>query len=142
MTAETVGTYTTSILNADWSDPDAVRVGEDFYLTTSGFGRAPGRPLLHSRDLVNWTRVRLDEAPAGRGRDRASGAPVRLSGSDEAPLTPSGRRGRERHAMHRREAPEGQARLHIEIGAGARCGLTCDVGDGLRPSGQVFVATP
>ena len=51
------GTYTNPILDADWSDPDVVRVGDDFYLTASSFGRAPGLPLLHSRDLVNWTLV-------------------------------------------------------------------------------------
>ncbi|MEV0635563.1 family 43 glycosylhydrolase [Streptomyces sp. NPDC050619] len=54
MSAET---YTNPVLNADWSDPDVVRVGDDFYLTASSFGRAPGLPLLHSRDLVNWTLV-------------------------------------------------------------------------------------
>ncbi|MFE9024207.1 family 43 glycosylhydrolase [Streptomyces sp. NPDC007808] len=54
MTAET---YTNPVLNADWSDPDVVRVGDDFYLTASSFGRAPGLPLLHSRDLVSWTLV-------------------------------------------------------------------------------------
>ncbi|MDK1473362.1 family 43 glycosylhydrolase [Streptomyces sp. 549] len=51
------GTYRNPVLNADWSDPDVVRVGEDFYLTASSFGRVPGLPLLHSRDLVNWTLV-------------------------------------------------------------------------------------
>ncbi|MFI8418836.1 family 43 glycosylhydrolase [Streptomyces sp. NPDC085479] len=51
------GTYRNPVLAADWSDPDVVRVGEDFYLTASSFGRAPGLPLLHSRDLVNWTLV-------------------------------------------------------------------------------------
>ncbi|WP_105975000.1 glycoside hydrolase family 43 protein [Streptomyces geranii] len=51
------GTYRNPVLNADWSDPDVVRVGDDFYLTASSFGRAPGLPLLHSRDLVNWTLV-------------------------------------------------------------------------------------
>ncbi|KKD08405.1 glycoside hydrolase 43 family protein [Streptomyces sp. WM6386] len=51
------GTYTNPILNADWSDPDVLRVGDDFYLTASSFGRAPGLPLLHSRDLVSWTLV-------------------------------------------------------------------------------------
>ncbi|MEU5593501.1 family 43 glycosylhydrolase [Streptomyces sp. NPDC020298] len=50
-------TYRNPVLNADWSDPDVVRVGDDFYLTASSFGRAPGLPLLHSRDLVNWTLV-------------------------------------------------------------------------------------
>ncbi|WP_079022130.1 glycoside hydrolase 43 family protein [Streptomyces sp. NRRL F-5193] len=51
------GTYRNPVLAADWSDPDVVRVGGDFYLTASSFGRAPGLPLLHSRDLVNWTLV-------------------------------------------------------------------------------------
>ncbi|OKK08542.1 glycoside hydrolase [Streptomyces sp. CB03234] len=51
------GTYRNPILNADWSDPDVVAVGEDFYLTASSFGRAPGLPLLHSRDLVNWSLI-------------------------------------------------------------------------------------
>ncbi|MGW7420661.1 family 43 glycosylhydrolase [Streptomyces sp. NPDC054813] len=50
-------TFTNPVLNADWSDPDVVRVGDDFYLTASSFGRAPGLPLLHSRDLVGWTLV-------------------------------------------------------------------------------------
>ncbi len=57
MTPEAARTYTNPVLNADWSDPDVVRVGDDFYLTASSFGRAPGLPLLHSRDLVNWTLV-------------------------------------------------------------------------------------
>ncbi|MEU4148106.1 glycoside hydrolase family 43 protein [Streptomyces parvulus] len=57
MTPESARTYTNPVLNADWSDPDVVRVGDDFYLTASSFGRAPGLPLLHSRDLVNWTLV-------------------------------------------------------------------------------------
>ncbi|MEV0000478.1 family 43 glycosylhydrolase [Streptomyces sp. NPDC050848] len=51
------GTYRNPVLTADWSDPDVLRVGEDYYLTASSFGRAPGLPLLHSRDLVNWTIV-------------------------------------------------------------------------------------
>ncbi|MFI7343587.1 family 43 glycosylhydrolase [Streptomyces sp. NPDC050085] len=63
------GTYRNPVLAADWSDPDVVRVGDDFYLTASSFGRAPGLPLLHSRDLVNWTLVghalpRLEPAEA------------------------------------------------------------------------------
>ncbi|MFI6943679.1 glycoside hydrolase 43 family protein [Streptomyces sp. NPDC050418] len=50
-------TYRNPVLAADWSDPDVIRVGEDFYLTASSFGRVPGLPLLHSRDLVNWTLI-------------------------------------------------------------------------------------
>ncbi|MFG3343147.1 glycoside hydrolase 43 family protein [Glycomyces sp. NPDC048151] len=49
------GTYRNPVLRADWSDPDAIRVGDDFYLTASSFHRVPGLPILHSRDLVNWT---------------------------------------------------------------------------------------
>ena len=49
------GTYKNPILNADYSDPDAIRVGDDFYLTSSSFEDIPGLPILHSKDLVNWT---------------------------------------------------------------------------------------
>ncbi|MGI5229318.1 glycoside hydrolase family 43 protein [Actinoallomurus sp. CA-142502] len=49
------GRYQNPVLNADWSDPDAVRVGSYFYLTASTFNRTPGLPILRSRDLVNWT---------------------------------------------------------------------------------------
>ena len=49
------GTYKNPVLNADYSDPDAIRVGTDFYLTASSFEDIPGLPILHSKDLVNWT---------------------------------------------------------------------------------------
>lgn len=49
------GTYKNPILNADYSDPDAIRVGDDFYLVSSSFDALPGLPILHSKDLVNWT---------------------------------------------------------------------------------------
>lgn len=49
------GTYKNPILNADYSDPDAVRVGEDYYMVSSSFDAIPGLPILHSKDLVNWT---------------------------------------------------------------------------------------
>jgi beta-xylosidase len=49
------GTYKNPILNADYSDPDAIRVGDDFYLISSSFEDVPGLPVLHSKDLVNWT---------------------------------------------------------------------------------------
>ena len=49
------GTYKNPVLFADYSDPDAVRVGDDFYLTSSSFIATPGLPILHSKDLVNWT---------------------------------------------------------------------------------------
>lgn len=48
------GTYTNPVINADYSDPDACAVGEDYYLTASSFNCIPGLPILHSKDLVNW----------------------------------------------------------------------------------------
>jgi len=51
------GTYKNPILHADYSDPDAIRVGNDFYLTSSSFEDVPGLPILHSKDLVNWTLI-------------------------------------------------------------------------------------
>jgi beta-xylosidase len=49
------GTYKNPIIYADYSDPDAVRVGDDYYLISSSFNNTPGLPILHSKDLVNWT---------------------------------------------------------------------------------------
>jgi beta-xylosidase len=49
------GTYRNPIIFADYSDPDVIRVGDDFYLIASSFNCAPGLPILHSKDLVNWT---------------------------------------------------------------------------------------
>lgn len=48
------GTYKNPVLYADYSDPDVVRVGQDYYLTSSSFNAVPGLQILHSRDLVNW----------------------------------------------------------------------------------------
>lgn len=49
------GTYKNPVLNADYSDPDAIRVGDNFYLVSSSFEDIPGLPILQSKDLVNWT---------------------------------------------------------------------------------------
>jgi beta-xylosidase len=48
------GTYKNPVINADYSDPDVVRVGNDYYLVASSFDAVPGLPILHSKDLVNW----------------------------------------------------------------------------------------
>lgn len=48
------GTYKNPVLHADYSDPDVIRVGDDYYMTASSFGCVPGLPILHSADLVNW----------------------------------------------------------------------------------------
>jgi beta-xylosidase len=49
------GRYKNPILFADYSDPDVIRVGDDFYMVASSFNCMPGIPVLHSKDLVNWT---------------------------------------------------------------------------------------
>lgn len=51
------GTYRNPVLYADYSDPDVIRVGDDYWLTASSFSHVPGLPILHSRDLLNWTLV-------------------------------------------------------------------------------------
>jgi beta-xylosidase len=51
------GTYINPILQGDYSDPDVVRVGDDYYLTASSFTNVPGLPILHSKDLVNWSLI-------------------------------------------------------------------------------------
>lgn len=48
------GTYSNPILYTDYSDPDAIRVGEDYFMIASSFCNTPAVPLLHSKDLVNW----------------------------------------------------------------------------------------
>ena len=48
------GSYHNPILYADYSDPDVIRVDNDFYLVASSFDAVPGLPILHSKDLVHW----------------------------------------------------------------------------------------
>lgn len=48
------GTYKNPVLYADYSDPDVIRVGEDYYMTSSSFNCIPGLQILHSKDMVNW----------------------------------------------------------------------------------------
>ncbi len=49
------GTYANPIIYADYSDPDVIRVGDEYYMVASSFTCMPGIPVLHSKDLVNWT---------------------------------------------------------------------------------------
>ncbi|PHN01642.1 glycoside hydrolase family 43 protein [Flavilitoribacter nigricans] len=67
------GRYQNPIIHADYSDPDVVRVGEDFFMVSSSFNCVPGLPLLHSKDLVNWEIVNYviqDELPPGEVFDQ------------------------------------------------------------------------
>ncbi len=62
------GTYRNPVIYADYSDPDVIRHGDDFWMTTSSFNCTPGLPILHSRDLVNWALVNhaLQNVPGER----------------------------------------------------------------------------
>lgn len=48
------GTYSNPVIHADYSDPDVIRVGDEFFMVASSFNCCPGFPLLQSNDLVNW----------------------------------------------------------------------------------------
>jgi beta-xylosidase len=48
------GSYKNPVIFMDYSDPDVVKVGDDFYMTASSFHCVPALPILHSNDLVNW----------------------------------------------------------------------------------------
>ncbi len=65
------GTFTNPLFYDEFSDPDLIRVGDDYYLTGTTMHAMPGLAVLHSRDLVNWEFVsyafqKLDVGPAGR----------------------------------------------------------------------------
>lgn len=48
------GTFTNPLLWGDWPDPDVIRVGDTFYMTSTSMHYVPGVPVLSSKDLVNW----------------------------------------------------------------------------------------
>jgi xylan 1,4-beta-xylosidase len=65
------GTFTNPLFFDEFSDPDLIRVGADFYMTGTTMHSMPGLPVLHSRDLVNWEFLgyamdRLDLGPSFR----------------------------------------------------------------------------
>ena len=51
------GTFTNPLFYDEFSDPDILRVGEDYYLVGTTMHAVPGLVILHSRDLVNWRNV-------------------------------------------------------------------------------------
>ena len=68
------GTFTNPLFGDEFSDPDIIRVGEDYYMTGTTMHVMPGLPVLHSKDLVNWRLLgyafdRLDMGPAYRLED-------------------------------------------------------------------------
>ncbi|MDE5814110.1 MAG: glycoside hydrolase 43 family protein [Muribaculaceae bacterium] len=51
------GTFTNPLFYDEFSDPDVIRVGEDYYLAGTTMHSVPGLVILHSKDLVNWENV-------------------------------------------------------------------------------------
>ena len=49
--------YTNPIILCDYSDPDVIRAGDDYFLVASSFNFTPGLPILASKNLVDWTLV-------------------------------------------------------------------------------------
>lgn len=49
--------YTNPALAGDYPDPSVIRVGPDYWATATSSEWAPEFPIMHSRDLVNWTLV-------------------------------------------------------------------------------------
>ncbi len=45
------GTYANPVLFANYSDPDVIRVDDDFFMTPFRFNDSPGLPILHFKDL-------------------------------------------------------------------------------------------
>lgn len=46
--------YVNPILPYDYSDPDVIRVGDTYLMTSSSFNNVPGLQILASQDLVHW----------------------------------------------------------------------------------------
>ena len=63
------GTFSNPLFFDEFSDPDLIRVGTDFYLTGTTMHAMPGLAVLHSRDLVNWDfeSYALDQLDLGPG---------------------------------------------------------------------------
>ena len=51
------GTFTNPLFYDEFSDPDILRVGDDYYLAGTTMHSVPGLVILHSRDLVNWENI-------------------------------------------------------------------------------------
>ena len=66
--------YRNPVIPGFHPDPSVCRVDSDYYLVTSSFEFAPGVPLFHSRDLVNWEQI-------GHCLTRPEQLPLEKSGS-------------------------------------------------------------
>ncbi len=73
-------TYSNPVRFADYSDPDVIRVGAEYFMVASTFNFVPGLPVLRSTDLVNWTIIATPsrESPATGTMRSTRGAPFGL----------------------------------------------------------------
>jgi xylan 1,4-beta-xylosidase len=65
------GTFSNPLFYDEFSDPDLIRVGDEYFMTGTTMHAMPGLPVLRSRDLVNWELAsyaldRLDLGPEYR----------------------------------------------------------------------------
>lgn len=56
------------VILSDYSDPDAIRYKDTYYMIASSFNHVPGVPVLKSKNLVNWKLIHyiFDELPFPR----------------------------------------------------------------------------
>ncbi|HEY0547348.1 MAG TPA: family 43 glycosylhydrolase [Pyrinomonadaceae bacterium] len=64
-------TYTNPVMAGDYPDPSVIRVGSDYWATTTSGDWSPQFQLMRSRDLVNWEIVGavFTETPSWAGGD-------------------------------------------------------------------------
>lgn len=72
------GTYINPVINADFSDPDVIRVGQKYYMVASDF-HFMGMQVLESEDMVNWRYIsqiynKLDEPGWDQNQHYAGGS--------------------------------------------------------------------
>lgn len=60
--------YKNPIILCDYSDPDVIRVEDEYYMVTSSFNFTPGLPILGSKDLVHWKLINyaMENIPISR----------------------------------------------------------------------------
>ena len=60
--------FNNPVILSDYSDPDAIRYKDTFYMIASSFNHTPGVPVLKSKNLVDWKLIHyvFDELPFQR----------------------------------------------------------------------------
>ncbi len=67
--------YQNPIILSDYSDPDCIRVKDNFYMIASSFNHTPGVPVLKSKNLVDWKIINyvFDKLPWDKYNDVCHG---------------------------------------------------------------------